>query len=292
MRPRVIAFASVLSVATLMGGCSLAPTEEDPVQVRLTDLDARVAKVERIIANQSLVELSQRVEALEAGVRDLRGRTELQENAVEGAKKQQRDLYADLDQRLSALEAGVVDPARAAAPAGAAAAQTGAAASAPGVAGGVAPTGASAPVVAPPAAAAAAPAGAPPSAADQQRTYDGAFAAMKDARYPDAIAGFRRLLEANPSGPLAPNAQYWLAEAYYVTRDFEGAASAFETVGQRWPDSAKAPGAMLKLGYSQYELKRYADAKQTFARLVARYPDTEAAKLAQERMKRIIAEGQ
>ena len=49
---------------------------------------------------------------------------------------------------------------------------------------------------------------------------------------------------------------------------------------------------MLKLGYSQYELKRYADAKQTFARLVARYPDTEAAKLAQERMKRIIAEGQ
>ncbi|MCW5569658.1 MAG: tetratricopeptide repeat protein [Steroidobacteraceae bacterium] len=47
----------------------------------------------------------------------------------------------------------------------------------------------------------------------------------------------------------------------------------------------------MKLGYSQYELKHFDQAKQAFAQVVARYPDTEAAKLAQERMKRLIAEG-
>jgi len=247
--------------AIALGGCSLAPAEEDPVQVRLTDLDTRVAKVERIIANQSLVELSQRVEALEAHSRTLQGRSEVQENAVEGAKKQQRDLYNDLDRRLSVLESGVPEPPRAAS----------------GASG-------SATVATEPAASG------PRPAADPQAAYDAAFAALKDARYAEAIAGFSGLLEAAPAGDLAPNAQYWLGEAYYVTRDFENAAAAFEAAAERWPGSGKAPGALLKLGYSQYELKRMGDAQQTLGRLTARYPDTEAARLAQERIQRINAE--
>ena len=258
MRQSVPVAVVGMAIATLLTGCSLTPAEEDPVQIRLADLDARVAKVERIIANQSLVELSQRVESLEARTRELQGKAELQENAVESAKKQQRDLYADLDRRLAALESGLPQsPAQAGSPAESL----------------------------PPAA------GAPLSAADQQLAYDTAFAALKDARYADAIAGFRGLLERSPAGALASNAQYWLGEAFYVTRDYESAVAAFGAVSQRWPDSAKAPGAMLKLGYSQYELKRYEDAKQSFAQLVARFPGTEAAKLAQERMKRVIAEG-
>lgn len=258
MRQSVSVAVVGMAIATLLTGCSLTPAEEDPVQIRLADLDARVAKVERIIANQSLVELSQRVESLEARTRDLQGKSEVQENAVEAAKKQQRDLYADLDRRLASLESGVPQ-------------------SSTPAAGAVQPMPAAA--------------GAPLSAAEQQQAYDAAFAALKDARYADAITGFRSLLERSPAGALAPNAQYWLGEAFYVTRDYESAVGAFGAVSQRWPDSAKAPGAMLKLGYSQYELKRYEDAKQTFAQLVARYPGTEAAKLAQERMKRVIAEG-
>ncbi len=253
------AVLSAIALATLwLTGCSLTPAEEDPVQVRLADLDARLAKVERIIANQSLVELSQRVEALESQSRDLRGRADVQENRLAATQKQQRDLYQDLDRRLAALESGV------------------AATGSPQVG-----TGAG------PAAAGSAPAG----VADPQRAYDSAFAALKDARYPDAIAGFQAVLDSDPDGALAPNAQYWLGEAYYVTRDYEKAAAAFDAVGQRWPDSAKTPGAVLKLGYAQYELKRFDAAKRSFAQVVARYPDTEAAKLAQERMKRLIAEG-
>lgn len=261
MRHSLIPLPGALLAALVLGGCSLAPAEEDSTQVRITDLDSRVAKVERIIANQSLLELSQRVEALEAQARDLQGRSEVQENAVEGARKQQRDLYNDLDRRLGALESGVVEPPRG--DAGAAAAPQAAAVPVPG---------------------------AQMSAADQQRAYDAAFAALKDARYQEAITGFRSLIDTAPAGDLAPNAQYWLGEAYYVTRDYESAATAFEAVAERWPGSGKAPGALLKLGYSQYELKRLADAQQTLGRLTARYPDTEAARLAQDRIQRIVAE--
>lgn len=252
----IVTQGAALGALLLLSGCSLTPAEDDPVQIRLDDLDGRVARVERVVANQSLVELSQRVEALEAQARELRGKAEVQENATAAAKQQQRDLYADLDRRLSALESGVSEPG-ASTDAGVAAA-----------AGGAAPT----------------------SASDQQRAYDAAFAALKDARYADAIGGFRAVLDAAPDGALAPNAQYWLGEAFYVTRDYEGAAAAFAAIGQRWPDSAKAPGALLKLGYSQYELKRYDDAKRTFGEVMARYPQTDAAKLAQERMKRLAAE--
>ena len=58
-------------------------------------------------------------------------------------------------------------------------------------------------------------------------------------------------------------------------------------VGERWPQSSKAPDALLKLGYAQHELKRVAAAKQTLAQVGVRYPGTEAARLAQERLRRI-----
>ena len=89
-----------------LAGCATVPPEEDPVQIRLNDLDTRLAKIERVVTNQSLLELSQRIDALQAEVRTLRGQTEELDNGTEAARKQQRDLYADLDKRLAALESG------------------------------------------------------------------------------------------------------------------------------------------------------------------------------------------
>ena len=66
-----------------------------------------------------------------------------------------------------------------------------------------------------------------------------------------------------PSSDLLDNAQYWIGEAYYVTRDYEHAARAFRAVGERWPDSRKAPDALLKLGYTQTEQKHLTDARAT-----------------------------
>src|ERR1700685_2279804 len=100
--------ASILSAACLaalaVGGCASTPPEEDPVQIKLNDLDTRLVWIERVVANQSLLELSNELEALRADVRAKQNDVDKLRNSLEGSRKQQRDLYADLDQRLKNLE--------------------------------------------------------------------------------------------------------------------------------------------------------------------------------------------
>ncbi|MEP7247450.1 MAG: tol-pal system protein YbgF, partial [Gammaproteobacteria bacterium] len=122
-----------------------------------------------------------------------------------------------------------------------------------------------------------------------QGAYSVAFDALKASNYPAAIGGFRSFLSMYPTSPLAENAQYWMGEAFYVTRDYEQASTAFRAVGERWPNSRKGADALVKLGFSQYELKRYAEARATLTEVTRRFPDSDAARLATERLSRIPA---
>lgn len=237
---------TALLVSVVLAGCSLTPDKDDPVQLKLNELDGRVARIERVISNQSLLDLAQRLDAAQADIRTLRGRVEELENANQALRKQQRDLYADLDKRVSAISMGA--------------------------AGGASMDGSAA-----------------GGASAEQAAYMQAFDSLKNGNYSAAISQFRTYLSMYPNGSLADNAQYWLGEAYYVTRDYDQAAAAFRIVGERWPDSRKAPDALLKLGFTQFEQKHYADARATLNDVVRRFPDSEAAKLATERLRRIPA---
>jgi TolA-binding protein len=83
-----------LSLALLAAGCASNPPEPDPVLLKLNDLDARIQRTE---ANQ--VEAAQRMDEVQKGLRELRGRIEELEHNSEALAKQQRDLYSDLDKR-------------------------------------------------------------------------------------------------------------------------------------------------------------------------------------------------
>jgi tol-pal system protein YbgF len=234
--------------AAVLGGCATAP-EEDPMFIRLNDLDQRVQRIERVLTNNSLLELAQRIDALQADVRSIRGEVEVLQNQSEGGKVQSRSLYGDLEKRLAALE----------------------------TLGGVGAQGAGA--LAPPLAAT--------TAAGEQATYDAAFTALKGAEYPKAIANFKGFLATYPSSPLASNAQYWLGEAYYVTRAYDEAITAFRKVMTDWPESRKAPDALVKIGFTQSALGRNAEARATLEDVTRRFPGSEAAQLASERLKRM-----
>src|ERR1700691_5958542 len=96
-----------LSAACLvwaLSGCASTPPEEDPVEIKLKDLDTRLVRIERVMANQSLLELGNQLEALRSDVRAMHNDVDQMGNAFEAARKQQRDMYADLDQRLKTLE--------------------------------------------------------------------------------------------------------------------------------------------------------------------------------------------
>src|ERR1700685_2446663 len=94
-----------LAIATLaLAGCESTPAQPDPTVVKLNDVDERLGRVEHV--KQGLLQLSQRLDAIEAQMRQLRGELEELQNGNDMLRKQQRDLYADLDRRLSALQAG------------------------------------------------------------------------------------------------------------------------------------------------------------------------------------------
>ena len=77
-----------VAVSAVLAGCASTPPEEDPVQIKLNDLDARVARIERVVSNQSLVQLAQNLDSVQAETRRLRGRIDELENSNETMKKQ------------------------------------------------------------------------------------------------------------------------------------------------------------------------------------------------------------
>jgi tol-pal system protein YbgF len=245
-------FASLLlAIATLsLAGCETS-SEPDPTIVKLNDIDERLGRVERVVNNQSLLQLSQRIDLLEAQLREMRGSLEELQNSNELLRKQQRDLYADLDRRLTALQGS-------------------AAAGASGTGGGVANGGS------------------PSSdAGSDQAAYNRAFDALKSNDYTSAITRFKDFLRNYPQSTLAGNAQYWLGEAYYVTHDFDSAAATFRAVGEQFPKSAKVPDALLKLGLTQIDQKKLTDAHATLTQVVQRYPGTDVAKTAASRLQNL-----
>ena len=283
---RRVGALAVAVVATLSAaGCASTPAADDPVQVKLNDIDARVTRIERIISNQSLVELAQHLDQVQADVRQLRGRVEELEYNTDSMRKQQRDLYSDLDKRLAAIGGGSAGGAAAGALSGSGSG-AGAGSSSPqsgaGAAGG---TGASAAAGAGAAGSAAADSGGV-GTSEEQRVYGQSFDALKAGSYSIAVTGFKDFLTSYPASPLAENAQYWLGEAYYVTRDFDSASAAFKSVLSKWPDSRKAPDALLKLGYTQIAQNKAAEGRATLSQVVQKYPGTDAAKLAADRLSR------
>lgn len=253
------AIVAALGTALVVAGCATNPAE-DPVQIKLNDIDARLGSVERVVSNQSLVDMSRRLDALEAQLREQRGNVEVLQNGSESTRKQQRDLYADLDKRIAALE-GKLKAAEAA--------------------------GADGTATSPQAPLAPADAG---KSGDDQAAYDRAFETLKSGSYGDAVKVFQAFMADYPASALLDNAQYWIGEAYYVTRDYDHAAQAFRAVGERWPNSRKAPDALLKLGYTQFEQKHFTDARATLDGVVQRFPGSDAARLAQERLQKLPPE--
>ncbi|MBW4050961.1 MAG: tol-pal system protein YbgF [Proteobacteria bacterium] len=251
MRP-IIPLALIVTV--LVAGCATTPPDQDPVQIRLNNLDARISRVERVMSNQSLVQMAQEVATLQGEVRDLRGRIDDLQNANRQLSRQQHDLYADLNKRVTALEQG----GQAGGGQGDTESGTGSGASAaePGV------------------------------TSTQEAVYAQAFNALKAGSYSVAITGFQGFLKQYPTSPLAPNAQYWLGQAHYVNQDFAAAESDFQAVLDKWPNSSKAPAAMFDLGNTQLAQGKMATGRSTLKQVVSQFPGTDAATRAQALLKK------
>ncbi len=230
------------------------------------------------------------LQALLEEVRELRGQVESQQVEIENLRRRQRDQYLDLDQRLQALGRQAVTPVPALED-NSALADQGPQTSASGgqVIGDVpevrAPIETRAEIIT-----LAMPASGGERALTQpteaeQAAYDQAFRALREARYVDAADQFNAFVDQYPDSSYAPNAYYWLAETYYVTRDFETARALFSNVLERYPNSSKAGDALLKLGFSYFELQQWPEARSALEQVRAEHPDTTLSRLAESRLR-------
>lgn len=229
-------------------------------------VEQRIQRLERVVDNQTIMEMMQSVQSLQREVSELRGDVEVLSFELGKMKTQQKDIYLDLDQRIQNTNQSVANLR-------------------------------SAPLIA----------GAPDEeslaegdndVADdasetlgEQESYRAALTILKSGRYNDAIQAYQMFLITYPESSFASNAQYWMAEAYYVLKDFQSALVQFKKVISAYPDSRKVADAQLKIGFAYCELKEWANAQTALEKVVTDYSSSTAARLAQRRIQKMKLEG-
>jgi len=197
--------------------------------------------------------LQTRINALEGELRSTTGQIEEVNFAVGDIRQRLDRLVSDLDVRLAALEKAFADrppPSAAVTPAAAPSATK------PG---------------APPVKAAATPPVKLPKGSAKEQ-YEFAFDLLKRSEYAQAESALKQFVAAHPADPLAPNAQYWLAETFFVRNDFAEAAAQFLVGYQKYPQAPKAPDSLVQLGLSLAKAGKTPQACAAFARFQKEYP--------------------
>jgi tol-pal system protein YbgF len=211
--------------------------------------------------NRTIMEMIQQIKTLQNEVQQLRGEVELHAHTLNAMKKPRQgadqNWRANDETRGGANEAPMVPPVT--------------------------------PIVAPVVTAPVVTAPVEPPAPQvttgvEQNVYDNAFSLLRSGSYDEAIQSFRDFLAAYPSSQLAANSQYWIGEAYYVTRRFKEAMPEFQSVVDGYKDSPKTGDALLKIGYIQYEFNKTDESKKSLEEVIARFPESTAAKLASARL--------
>jgi len=109
-------------------------------------------------------------------------------------------------------------------------------------------------------------------AANPQDQYNAAFSLLRQARYEDAEQALRGFVQQHPRDTLAPAAQYWLGETFYVRKDYTNAAAAFADGYEKYAKSPKGPDFLLKLGMSLANSGQKDNACRAYQRLDRDYP--------------------
>lgn len=239
-------------------------------------------------ATPALVDLTQRVTALETQQRAMTGQIEQLQHQMRQLEGAMQKLRGDSEFRLDALEGKA--PAGAGTAAGlAAGAGTGAAAGAavapppqattpvkPPQTPQVQPTRPTLPATQPPAPQTTAPAAPTTPAATTdavEARYREGYALYTSGDYAAASKALTAFVAANPKHARASNAQFWAGRSMLAQGRTADAAKAFLAGYQQFPRGERAHNSLLWLGKSLIELKQPAAACQALDQLKTAYPD-------------------
>jgi tol-pal system protein YbgF len=119
--------------------------------------------------------------------------------------------------------------------------------------------------------------------------YKRGLALVRQGAYDKAIQALREFLRTNRESPLAPNAQYWIGESYFMLADYYQAILNFNQVRQQHPKSERAPAAVLKIGLAFLQMGNKSEARLAFQKVVNDYPSSPEAAQAREKLQALGA---
>lgn len=243
-----------------------------------TTLEGRISRLERLLENQTLVDMTLRLESIQQEMQRMFGELEVISHEVNSLKRRQRELYLDVDRRFQKLESdGMTDSAS----------QDNSGQSSSGI-------GQSGTMTSDPRFAQGSISGGVDGSAAQmddeqihKTAYQTAFNLLREGKYDLAKKQFGGFIQKYPQSDYADNAQYWLGEVNYVQRNFDAALIEFNKVLTGYPDSSKFADALLKIGLSEYEMEHWELARNAFKKIIEKYPNSSEAQLAEKRLQKI-----
>ena len=209
------------------------------------------ARVDQL--GKSQLDLANQLQRQSEEIARLRGQVETLTYELETAKKRQQDFYLDLDTRLRKLEPQGSGPAAVDGEKGANSRPTAASAADP---------------------------------AREGKDYEAALNQFKAAKYKEAAWAFSAFVQKYPDSSLAPNAQFWLGNAWVAQRNCAKAIEAHSVVTTRYADSPKAADSWLAMANCQQEMGNATAARRSLETVVAKFPNSQAADTARERLKK------
>jgi tol-pal system protein YbgF len=127
----------------------------------------------------------------------------------------------------------------------------------------------------------------PPGVSPTQ-TFDRARGDYMAGQYSLAVQGFESYIRTFPTLPTAADAQYYVGEAYRQDGKPKEALAAYDKVIANYPTSTALPGARFKRADVLETLGQPDAAKAEYELVLKNYPESSEARLAKQRLDRLL----
>ncbi len=107
---------------------------------------------------------------------------------------------------------------------------------------------------------------------DYKQTYDLAVEYYMNKKYEKSLDIFNQLIAFDTNDNLADNAQFWVAQIFYIQKKYKLAIAEYKKVSLMG-DKNKAPDAEYKIALSYFSLDMIDEAMNQFDTIIINYPD-------------------
>jgi tol-pal system protein YbgF len=134
-------------------------------------------------------------------------------------------------------------------------------------------------------------AGSPPAAAGgaapppADTLYENARRDKSGGKADLAVQEFTEYLKYYPTGPYAPNAQYYIGEIHFAQGEYDSALHDFDLVLEKYPNNNKTPDAHYMKGQTLVKMGKRTAGAAEFRTLIRDYPRTDLATKALSQLK-------